>query len=257
MDFPDTGIRLGAQHPDIADAQVAALVDDINTKGYGYLPGFIGPADLERMRAFVASAVQKSNGEYAGFTGPDAVAGSGLDELARSESFRSLIERIYERGTGVKPPRQDYYQILRCLTGPSANKHSYVFHYDSYVITALFPIEIPTSGQSGDFLMIPNTRRIRKNYLSNVIDKIILDNAVSQFVLRKLTKMRMIKLTRIKMVPGNAYFFWGYRTVHTNEPCDIDKVRATALFHYANPHAGSSLALAPKQKFRALLSMRS
>ena len=41
---------------------------------------------------------------------------------------------------------------------------------------------------------------------------------------------------RIKMVPGNLYLFWGYRSVHTNEPCDPASIRATALFHYANPH---------------------
>jgi hypothetical protein len=32
------------------------------------------------------------------------------------------------------------------------------------------------------------------------------------------------------MIPGNLYFFWGYRTVHANEACDPDKIRATALW---------------------------
>ena len=35
------------------------------------------------------------------------------------------------------------------------------------------------------------------------------------------------------------YFFWGYRSIHTNEPCDPDKLRATALFHYGDPHRNS------------------
>jgi hypothetical protein len=43
------------------------------------------------------------------------------------------------------------------------------------------------------------------------------------------------------MKPGNLYLFWGYRSIHTNEPCDPDKIRATALFHYVDPHIGSRL----------------
>ena len=105
----------------------------------------------------------------------------------------------------------------------------------------LIPVVIPMTGQTGDFLMLPNMRAIRKRYLFNVVDKVILDNPVSQWALRKLTQMGAIRLTRIKLTPGNAYFFWGYRSVHTNEPCDPDQVRATALFHYANPHAGAAL----------------
>jgi hypothetical protein len=153
-----------------------------------------------------------------------------------------MIEKVYECGTGRKAPKQEFYQVLRCLSGNSARRHSYLFHYDSYVVTVLIPIEIPTAGMSGDLLMLPNTRKVRNTYAANVIDKIILDNPLSQALLKYLTRKNVIRLTRIKMVPGNAYFFWGYRSVHTNEPCDAERIRATALFHFANPHAGTSSA---------------
>ena len=84
--------------------------------------------------------------------------------------------------------------------------------------------------------MLPNTRKVRKNYFFNALDKIVLDNPLTQAVLRKTTTSNRLHVTRVRMSPGNIYFFWGYRSVHTNEPCDPDKVRATALFHYANPH---------------------
>ncbi len=223
-------------------ATLANLVADIERTGFGVIPQFVSADQLTRMRAFVAKAVEDAGGEYAGFIGPDSVAGSGLDELARSPHFQDMIKEIYERGTGQKAPEQDFYQVLRCLSGASARRHSYLFHYDSYVVTVLIPIEIPTTGMTGDFLMLPNTRSVRKSYAANVIDKIILDNPVSQFLLRSLIKAKLVRPTRIKMVPGNAYFFWGYRSVHTNEPCDADCVRATALFHFANPHARTSRA---------------
>ncbi len=227
----------------ISDARVAALVADIDRKGFAMLQGFVDSNELVAMRAFVAKAVKEAGGEYAGFTGPQAVAGSGLDELATLRPFRDLMERIYQCGTGSKAPDQPFHQVLRCLTGHSVAVHSYRFHYDSYVLTSLIPIIIPTEGKAGDLLMLPNTRGIRSSYARNVVDKVILDNPVSQFVLRAMTKAGLLRLTRIKMEPGNIYFFWGYRTVHTNEPCDIDKVRATALFHYVNPHAGASVRL--------------
>ena len=220
---------------------MAGLVADIDRRGFGIIPEFVPRDDLARMRRFVADAIRSSGGEYVGFAGPDRVDGSGLDELARSAPFRRMIEEIYERGTGQRAPKQDLYQVLRCLSGKTARNHSYLFHYDSYVVTVLIPIEIPTVGQTGDFLMLPNTRRIRKAYFWNLIDKVLLCNGISQWALRNLPVWGVIRLTRIKMIPGNAYFFWGYRSIHANEPCDSDRVRASALFHFANPHAGASL----------------
>jgi hypothetical protein len=213
-----------------------ALAAAIEREGFAAIPDFVGPEDLERMRAFVSRAVAGSGGEYVSFAGPDEVEGSGLDDLAYSPSFRSLMEKIYEAGTGRTAPSQPFYQILRCLAGEGSKRNSYLFHYDSYVITALVPIMVPSSGLSGDLLMLPNTRGIRSNYLFNVIDKLILDNKLSQIMLKQLTLKGLLPIKRIKMVPGTMYFFWGYRTIHTNEPCDPDKVRSTALFHYANPH---------------------
>jgi hypothetical protein len=223
------------------DARAEKLVGEIERNGFGILPDFVNPEQLQAMQAFVNEAVRKSDGAYAGFTGPDEVAGSGLDTLARSETFRELVECIYERGTGRPAPKQDYYQILRCLTGRSAAPHSYIFHYDSYVLTVLVPVAIPTEGQRGDLIMLPNFRRLRSTYLANIIDKLLLDNPATQKLLRWLHRRKKLKITRLALQPGSAYFFWGYRSIHTNEPCDMGHIRATALFHYANPHAESWL----------------
>ncbi len=226
---------MGLKLAKIPNEQVALLVKDIDNKGFATLPNYIDAKDLNQMRSFVAAAVRDSNGESFALVGQSAVSGSGLDELSKSEEFRGLMTRIYEHGTGLNAPKQDFYQLLRCLIGHTARKHSYVFHYDAHFLTALIPIEIPANGLSGDLIMIPNIRAVRTKYLFNLIDKGTL-YAATRLILPQLAKLRLLKLTRIKMVPGNAYFFWGYRSVHTNEPCDIDKVRATALFHYVDPH---------------------
>ena len=225
----------------IPDQAIDHLVVDMDRQGYGCLSDYIPPMCLTAMRSFVSSAIGRSNGEYVGFTGATAVAGSSLDTIAVSPEFQRLVKGIYQRGTGREAPPAEFYQVLRCLSGRSAEKHSLQFHYDSYVVTALVPVEIPTSGRTGDLVMLPNTRGIRRSYLANLLDKALLDNAVSQFLLKTLMKLELLPLVRIKPVPGNIYFFWGYRSIHTNEACDPDKVRATALFHFANPHAGDRL----------------
>ena len=79
-------------------------------------------------------------------------------------------------------------------------------------------------------------RGIRPAYLLNAADKVLLDNPLTQKLLRFSVERRALKPVRITMKPGNLYFFWGYRSIHANEPCDPERVRATALFHYANPH---------------------
>ena len=114
-----------------------------------------------------------------------------------------------------------------------------MFHYDSYVLTALLPVAVPDEGRRGDLLMIPNTRGIRRLYLSNVLDKIAVDNRITQTILRMDACQRMLNAVAIKFRPGTMYFFWGYRCIHTNEPSDHDKLRATALFHYGDPHRNS------------------
>jgi len=83
------------------------------------------------------------------------MAGSGLDELGRAPWFVELLRGVYEAGTGKPGPDVEFYQVLRCLTGASASQHSYLFHYDSYVLTVLIPIEVPTSGMAGDFMLFP------------------------------------------------------------------------------------------------------
>jgi hypothetical protein len=46
---------------------------------------------------------------------------------------------------------------------------------------------------------------------------------------------------RIELQPGNLYAFCGYRSLHGHEPCGDQDLRATLLFHYANPHEQNGL----------------
>ncbi|HUC19048.1 MAG TPA: hypothetical protein VMA37_15320 [Acetobacteraceae bacterium] len=221
------------------EQDIARITKEIDQRGYGAIENYLSDEELASLRAFAEFRVRAAGGEYVGLAGADAVRGTVLSELPRSAEFRSLCRRIYELGTGRRAPQPDFYQVLRCLHGLSGQRHSNRFHYDSYILTALIPIAIPETGMSGDLVLLPNARAIRSSYLGNMLDKIAIDNPFSQAFLRAAARRNRFGMVRIRLRPGSIYFFWGYRSIHANEACDRDRLRATALFHYVDPHQQS------------------
>jgi hypothetical protein len=203
--------------PEIGDEAVDALVQDIKKTGFAVIPNYIESVDIEHLRSFVESKVAANGDEYLGLMGKAAFEATMLDAIAESPKFLNLIHRLYEKGYGRPPPPQTLYQVLRCLKGQSGLKHSYFFHYDSYVVTALLPIVIPETGSAGHLVMLPNSRNIRSSYGRNLFDKVMVDNKVTQKILRYFARSRQFGFLQIPIVPGNLYLFWGYRSIHANE----------------------------------------
>jgi hypothetical protein len=205
---------------------------------------------MRKAKEFVRQAVVGNGGEYIGFSGCTDLGGTFLERLSANPDFIDLCRVIYTRGTGAPAPKVGFYQILRCLSGVQGKLHSMRFHYDSYVLTALIPIMMPSHGSRGNLIIIPNMRPIRRSYGVNVLDKILVDNRLAQAIFRGAYRRHLRGMISLELKPGNLYFFWGYRSLHTNEPCDGDEIRSTALLHYADPHAGSGL----KRMMRALVT---
>lgn len=224
-----------------SDADVVRIAADMSRQGYAVLGQFVSEQELEPVRALIHASVSAAHGEYVDFRGPDALEGTILSALPEAASFKDLCRRLYELGTGRAAPEVEFYQVLRCLQGRAGQTRSWYFHYDSYVVTALLPVAIPSEGPRGDLLMIPNTRPLRRLYLANLLDKMLIENSLAQTVLRSITRRKRFNTASIQLHSGNVYLFWGYRSIHTNEACDPDKLRATALFHYGNPHERSRL----------------
>jgi len=220
------------------DTESVRLAQDIDRQGYGVLRKYLREEELESARMLAIAAVTAAKGEYVCFTGYEALVGTVLSELPQSPAFKDLCRRLYELGTGHTAPEVQFYQIFRCLHGNTGQEHSYRFHYDSYVLTALLAVAIPETGLRGNLLIIPKPRPIRRWYIVNVLDKIIVSNALAQLKFQRAAR-RGSPMVAVKMQPGDMYFFWGYRSIHTNEPCDANKLRATALFHYGDPHQNS------------------
>ena len=174
-----------AQMELVSPQTMKELASAIDESGFACLMDYVEPEKLSQMRSFVSDAIAKSHGRYASFTGAEEMAGSSLDDMARSASFKELMRGVYEAGTGRPAPNTDFYQVLRCLSGEDVTTHSLRFHYDSYVLTALIPIEIPASGRKGDLLIIPNARKIRNSYAANLVDKVLIDNSLMKRRMRR------------------------------------------------------------------------
>jgi len=225
----------------ITHQEALRVAADIERQGYGALPGFVSQDELEPLRSIARVGAQQSRGEYFYLTRLTDVSGTVLAELAQSTCFKNFCKNLYEMATGDTAPEDNFFFVFRCLQGASGQRHSYQFHYDSHILTALLPVEIPESGPKGDLVLFPHVRPIRRRYYSSVLDKLALANKLSQTTLRAAARRRRLGAIAIRLQPGTVYFFWGYRSIHANEPCEPGKLRVTALFHYGDPHRNSSL----------------
>jgi hypothetical protein len=227
--------------PLLSDSALTSIVDDMNRRGFGVATDCISIDYIKDARTYIEETVAENGGEYIFFSGIEAVRGTFLERLASIPEFIHVCRTIYEKGTGRAAPNVPFYTSLRCLAGETGKNESFIFHYDSYVLTVLIPLIIPSEGKLGELLILPNTRNIRKSYFRNLIDKVLLDNVLTQACLRKLTSLGRLHAKKVRLQPGNIYFFWGCRSIHANESCDPSKIRATAIFHYVDPHASSWL----------------
>lgn len=225
------------------EAQDKALIAwEINRKGFACLPGYLDGAQLSELREQVYEQAQRHRGEYFALHDSKQVADSQLAVLGATPEFKALLTDIYRIGAGMAAHSNRIYLVMRCVQGQSGRKESNCFHFDASLVTALLPVEIPQDGKEcGDLLLFPNLRGIRKYVLFNVLEKALLQNGLSRKLIARAIAIGLLKPQRLKLVPGNLYLFWGYRTLHANEPCDPAKLRATAIFHYGDPHAGSLL----------------
>uniref|UniRef100_A0A7C2AME2 Uncharacterized protein n=1 Tax=Pseudomonas graminis TaxID=158627 RepID=A0A7C2AME2_9PSED len=225
-----------------SEVQVQDLIKTIDSNGCAVLPNWASPSQLESLQALVARTVADCGNDYVALSGQKAVQGTPLYEWGTSPDFIDLCRRIVEGVTGERSRDNGMTQTLRCLTGSGGRRESLIFHYDSFVLTTIMPVCMPTSGERGDLLMLPNRRPIRRSYFTNLLDKVLVDNGWVQRRLRSKVAKDENAFTRIAMQPGHLYLFWGYRSLHTNMPVAEDALRATAVFHYHNVHGSSSLA---------------
>lgn len=231
---------------ELGDVAVGDIVRAMNENGYARVPRFFSDAVLADARRFVDRELEHHGREYFSYIGREAVRDSVLADIGATGSFRNLLARVYALGTGHAPPEGGLYQVLRVLSGTTGLKEAFQFHYDAYVVTALMPIAIPTGAgeKRGDLVIYPKLRRIRRSVVVNLVEKIVMQNALARRIARTSVAQRLGGARLLRMEPGDLYLFWGYQSLHGNEPCFPTSTRATALFHFADPHEASPVVTA-------------
>lgn len=218
----------------------ALILEEMNANGFCCIANFITIEQVSSLQESVKLDAEKHKGQYFAHHGGDAIESSLLGALGATPEFRQTLGDIYRAGTGRNAYSSEILKVLRCVQGDSGRHESNCFHYDASLVTVLLPIEIPQEGTDrGDLIMFPNLRRVRRSVLLNVLEKTLLQNALSRKLISAAIRHKLLQPQRLQLVPGNLYLFWGYRTLHANEPCDPTRRRATAIFHYGDPHAGS------------------
>lgn len=217
-----------------------SIVNTLNTQGSYCIANFLSDEQLSALRESVRLDAIEHNGQYFAHHGGDAVENSLLGVLGATPEFQQALDDIYQAVAGKPAHSRDILKVLRCVQGNSGRRESNCFHYDASLVTVLLPIEIPQNGiDRGDLIMFPNLRRVRSNVLLNILEKMLLQNKLSRKLICAAIRHNLLHPQKLQLVPGNLYLFWGYRTLHANEHCDPANRRATAIFHYGDPHAGS------------------
>jgi hypothetical protein len=228
----------------VGAVDVEEIADSMRRTGFGRVENAMPSDELRALQAFARDAVRRTGDESA-YLAPDALAGTAIGELARSPQLNTFLAQLHQAAALRPPaPEESIYAGLRCLHGRTGAASSLQYHFDSYTVTALLPVEIPTSGNRGDFLYYPNLRAVRRSAVVNIAEKAACQNGVTRRVLASQAFRKRVPPQRLELVPGNLYVFWGYRTLHGNDICDPDQLRATALFHFGDPHLGNPLVQA-------------
>ncbi|WP_085480885.1 hypothetical protein [Paraburkholderia susongensis] len=238
----------------ITAAEVEQLEAQMNETGVGVLRDVISDSLLQQARGYVKAQLEQRGGQYFGLRGPEWIAQSPLDTVFRSEAFATVLTSLYEKAMGTQPPSDRILPVIRVVAGTLGLRHSNLFHYDSFVVTALVPIVIPSRPDElpGHLVMYPNLRKVRRRAVVNIAEKLFVESATARRLWRSPWLQHRLGAQIVKLEPGNIYFFWGMRSLHANQACLAESVRSTVLFHFGDPHEKSVF----KQYSRRLSELR-
>jgi hypothetical protein len=94
---------------ELTEAEITALVDNIERSGYGVVAQYITTEDLNHLRQFVRDAVAGAGNSYIVLNGYAPVAHTALGRIADSPAIRRVCMRAYEQLTSRPAPDPTYY----------------------------------------------------------------------------------------------------------------------------------------------------
>lgn len=235
--------RHAALSRSITEAEVARIAADLDGTGFGCLENIVDPAWLARARAQVERLVDANGRCFFAIVRAGDEAGTPAADMVDDPGVAQLLERLSRHARpGDVDLEERVYTVLRVVAGGQVGATTPQLHYDPSTVTVLVPVFVPDNddGRSGELVMMPNRRGYRRSVIHNILEKMWLQSPWSRAAAaRSLRAGGRYNVEQLE--PGNIYLFWGYRSYHGNFGCAPDRVRATLLLHYGNPHGDSAL----------------
>lgn len=232
------------------EASVADMAGRLDTDGVVCLDGVVSPDWLDGIRAAIPGYLA-AHGERDFLIVDD---GAGVDtpirRLVGSPALQSVLTTVAAMGCPDAADTERLRAGLAIRSGWTDKAPGNLFHYDASVLTMVVPIVIPRAelGRSGELVAVPNKRPFRRRLIAHVVDKLLTHNPVYRGRVARHA-LRHAGNSVVQLRPGNAYLFWGYRTLHGNFPCAPGLVRVTLIVQVGGVHR-EGIALSAIRKVR-------
>jgi hypothetical protein len=199
----------------------------IETEGIAVLKDFIHPDFLAELRASVDQLTPLCyRGDKRKYLSGPELKDTPFHEVTFSDFLIQLSNDIlgpYQ----VHVEAADIHPVLNILVGEKGQDSVRGWHFDATYLTIAMPVVMPPPGErDGKFRIWPNVRGFSQNKL---LDKFYWKLANQSFF------QRMARNFAINFVPGNLYFFYGFRSYHGTDPLDATQLRANCLMNYGGP----------------------
>ena len=205
------------------------LKSEIEHKGYTVLRSFVNNKELKVLKNLVDKKIVENNNQYF-FLSTKNSKNTILNNKDFLKKNELLLKKLVNAYKFSNRKNEKLYKVLRVVTGKKSEEVSLDYHFDSHLLTLLIPIYIPKrkGSNNGHLIIFKNFRSLTFNFIKNIIQKLIFQSSFFKYILNK----GIIKGQILKLKPGNAYIFNGFRTLHTNLDINEKDIRATMLVHY-------------------------
>jgi hypothetical protein len=152
---------------------------------------------------------------------------TGFYELAFSDFVIQLANDILD-AFNVHVEAADIHPAMNILVGEQGQDTVKGWHFDATYLTIAAPVVMPspTGERDGKFRIWPNVRRFSQSPWQNRI----------YWKLAKIDWLRrVVRNFAINFVPGNLYFFYGFRCYHGTDELDTNQLRANCLINFGGP----------------------
>jgi len=206
---------------------VRGLRHTLDETGLAVLENFIHPDFLAELRASVdqLTPLCYQGGKRKPLIGVE-LQNTGFWEVAFSDFVIQLANDILA-AFNVRIEPSDIHPAMNILIGENGQDAVKGWHFDATYLTMAMPVIMPSAGAGdGKFRIWPNVRRFSQSAWQNRM----------YWNLAKIDLLRrLVKNHAINFVPGNLYFFYGFRSYHGTEDLDTRQLRANCLVNFGGP----------------------